>query len=100
MSEMDHATLWQHLNQDSPRARRAHRFAASVMALMRDFIPHDRECVRQIEECLLKVGYEGNVEIINVPPECDAMDKLQLERLRLETHPVYISADKVLGDRR
>ncbi len=96
MSEMDSRTLWQHLNRDTPRARRAHRFAANVIGLMRDFIPRDGECVRQIEEHLLRAAYEGNVEIINVPPECDAMDKLQLERLRLETHPVYISAGKVL----
>src|ERR1700737_3589954 len=68
-----------------PRAARAHRFANLVQAMLRDFLPTDRDCQRRIADYLLEVGYENNLEIINVPPECDELEKLALERRRLET---------------
>jgi hypothetical protein len=77
----------------TPRARRAHRFKDTVMGLMRDFIPRDRDCLRRIEEELLLTGYRCNAEFIEVPPECDALDKLELERRRLEVHPMMVRAE-------
>jgi hypothetical protein len=69
----------------TPRAARANRFAHMVEMIMRNFLPDDRTCRRRISDYLLEVGFEANFEIINVPPECDALDKLALERKRLET---------------
>lgn len=64
----------------TPRAQRAHRFANLVLSMMRDFVPQDGRCHRAISEHLLEVAYENNLEIINVPPEWDALDKMALER--------------------
>jgi hypothetical protein len=88
--------LWQALNDDSPRARRAHRTADTILHLVRDFTPTERRCLDSIREHLLEAAYQANAEIINVPPECDALDKLQLERLRLETHHAYVTAEKII----
>ncbi len=77
---------------DKPRFRRARRFSSIVQQMLRDFLPHGRECSRLIEDHLLRLGYELNLEIIEVPPECDALDKLQLEARMLETAH-RISAD-------
>ena len=76
--------FFEDMRKGSPRAQRAHRFANSIMAMMCDFLPRDRECSRHIHEYLLEVGHFGNFEILNVPPEKDALDKLQLERAMLE----------------
>lgn len=63
----------------TPRAQRAHRFANLVLSMMRDFVPRNGECHRSMMEYLLEVAYESNLEIINVPPEWDALDKLAIE---------------------
>jgi hypothetical protein len=68
----------------SPRYMRARRFAQTVLALMGSFVPSDRETYRRMEEMLMLAGFESNAEIISVPPECDALDKLALERRMLE----------------
>jgi hypothetical protein len=94
---MDSKTLWEHLNRDTPRARRARQFASTIMGLMHDFIPRDRECLQRIEDYLLAYAYQGNAQIISVPVEFDALNKLQLERAMLEAHPLFISPNKVLG---
>lgn len=70
--------------RDTPRYARARRFAQRVQYMLRDFLPSDRQCIRRIEEHLLEIGFENNAEIINVPPECDELDKLALERRMLE----------------
>jgi hypothetical protein len=69
----------------TPRGNRARRFANMVQHLLQDFLPCDRHCARRIEEHLLEFGFQNNAEIISVPPECDALDKLALERARLDT---------------
>jgi len=77
------------------REMRANHFANMIMGMMRDYLPRDQDFLRRIYDDLHKAAYEGNLEIINVPPECDALDKLQLERLRLETHPMFISTKPI-----
>jgi hypothetical protein len=52
--------------------------------MLQDFLPRDKHCARRIEEHLLEFGFQNNAEIISVPPECDALDKLTLERRMLE----------------
>lgn len=94
MSEQTWRKLQEELHLGTPRALRARRFADTVFSLMRDFIPRDRECVDRIREELMIAGYEANAEIINVPPEWDALTKEQIERAKLETHPMMIEAAK------
>ena len=68
----------------SPRWQRARRFTSSVMLLMRDFIPQDRDCTRRLDDYLTEVGFQANAEFVNVPPEWDALNKLQIERAMLD----------------
>jgi hypothetical protein len=84
------------MRKDSRRFLRASRFADLVQYLVGDFLPHDRECRRIIHHRLIEAGFAGNCEIINVPLECDELDKLQLERRMLEAKmaPVMIPLSK------
>lgn len=68
-----------YLDQEAPRDRRARRFADVILNLLHDFLPTDRECRRKVHEFLFECGHKGNVELVNVPPERDALDKLALE---------------------
>lgn len=72
------------MRKGSPRYLRARHFAHSILHLMRDFTPQDRDMQRHIEEYLLEAAFESNAAIINVPPECDALDNRALERHMLE----------------
>ena len=76
----------------TPRALRAQRFADIVMHIMRDFTPRDHDCCRRMTEALYEIGWANNAEIISVPPESDHLDKLELERRCLETHPGFVMA--------
>ena len=69
----------------SPGYGRAVHFTNMILAVMRDFIPQDRECHRRISDHLLRLAYEQNLQIVNVPPEWDALTKLEIERAMLET---------------
>mgnify|MGYP005809862939 CR=1 FL=1 len=82
--------LAEEMRADTPRYRRAVRFAQLIQYLLGDFLPRDRDCRRCIEDHLLEAAFAGNCEIINVPPECDELDKLALERrmLELRTKPI------------
>ncbi|MGD9728312.1 MAG: hypothetical protein AB7R40_23660 [Nitrospiraceae bacterium] len=64
---------------NSPRFLRARRVTDQILALMRPFIPDDRECLRRVEEYLIEASFQANVEIISVRPEWDAMDKMKIE---------------------
>ena len=55
-----------------------------ILDYLQDFIPQDRETRRRVQEHLLESAFEGNVAIINVPLECDAFDKMALERRMLD----------------
>jgi hypothetical protein len=78
------------------RELRARHFVNMIMGVMCDYLPRGQDFLRRIYDDLYKTAYEGNLEIINVPPECDALDKLQLERLRLETHPMFLKDGEVI----
>lgn len=93
-----HALLMEHMHKGTPRFARARRFAQTVQAMLQDFLPRDRDCARRIEEYIIEAGFAVNAEIINVPPECDALDKLELERARLEHHMARIGKDRQLAD--
>ncbi len=84
--------LFEELRAGTPRALRAKRFADTVVSLMQDFIPRDRECTRRAFDVTLEAAFAANVEIVNVPPEWDALDKLQIEAAMLEakTRPLII----------
>lgn len=81
------------MHKDTARFRRAQRFCHEVQALLRDFLPRDRDCCRRIDEYLLLIAFENNLETISVPPECDEFDKLALQRKRLETAIVRAGGD-------
>jgi hypothetical protein len=70
--------------ESTPRYQRSRRFANTIAYLMRDFLPQDRECLERIDDYLMRLGFCSNAEVINVPPERDALDKLALEKRMLE----------------
>ena len=76
-----------------PRYRRARRTANTIMSIMRDFIPQDRDRHRVIGDYLVRLAYESNVEFVNVPPEWDALDKIQIEAavLKAKMEPIVLN---------
>lgn len=68
----------------SIRDKRAARFANMVVGLVRDYVPGDRDCQRLIHDHIWRLAAEQNLEIIAVPPECDALDSVQLAHRMLE----------------
>jgi len=95
--------LHDEMMKGTPRANRARRFSQTVQALMQDFLPGDRACRRRVEDFLIEVGFATNCEIINVPPECDELDKLTLERRMLEASigraapPITLTRERAEG---
>ena len=71
-------------DMQTPRYQRAVRFTNTMLAIMRDFIPSGRDVQRMMYDHLLELGYQTNAELINVPPEWDALNKLEIERAMLE----------------
>lgn len=67
---------------DNMRVKRAIRFANQVIQIMKDYIP--RDCLNRAFDYLYDEGLEGNFEIINVPFECDHLNKLDLEKRMYE----------------
>lgn len=86
------AAIAEAMHKDSPRFRRATRFADLVQYLLNEFLPTERNCRHFIHRRLIEAGFAGNCEIINVPPECDELDRLTLERrmLELKAGPVLV----------
>ena len=80
----------------SPRYQRAVRFANGMLSIMRDFVPAGREISRMMYDHLLELGYQTNAELIHVPPEWDALDKMQIERAMLENKMKPIVCDQPL----
>lgn len=91
------ATELREIDQSSPRYQRARRFANTVHSVLSDFIPDDRAIRRRVNDYLFEVGYQNNLEIINVPPELDALNKLELQHRMLETHPAFIRGMDMLS---
>ena len=82
--------LMKEMHEGTPRYMRAQRFANHVMALMQDFIPRDRECLRRIEDRLLLDAFCGVVEIVCVQPERDAERKAALRAAEVSLMPRMI----------
>ncbi len=82
--------LRKELDDDTPRARRAQQFARQVMALVQDFIPRDRECLRLLDETLMIDAFRADVEIVNVPPERDLERKAALRAAEVAMMPTMI----------
>lgn len=76
--------LQQAMMDGSMRYIRANQFALQVLSLMQDFIPTNLNVRAQIHEHLIETAFEANAAFINVPPECDAMDKAALEKHTME----------------
>jgi hypothetical protein len=77
------------------RYPRAVRFVDLVMFLMRDFVPHDRECQRRMRDELLLAAFADRLNVINTPPERDALDKLQLQRAMYEKKFAHLSVSEI-----
>ena len=82
------------LHKGTSRALRATRFADTMLHLMRDYLPNNRDMQRMMYDELALIGYQSNIELINVPIERDHLDKLQLERAMIEQHPMIILANE------
>ena len=82
--------LQEELDHGTPRARRAQQFARQVMALVQDFIPRDRECLRRLDEKLMLDAFRADVEITNVPPERDIEQKAALRAAEVSLMPRMI----------
>lgn len=72
-----------HMQEGTPRYRRALRFADQLMGTLRDFLPSHPEMLRFINRDLMLLGFEHNAEVVNVPAEWDALDKAQIEAAML-----------------
>lgn len=90
--------IHEEMMRGTPRYQRAVQFSNQIMGLLCDFLPHDRDCLRATEDYLLEAGFAGNAQIINVPPEWDALNKLQMERAMIETHPILVKGHPLMGD--
>lgn len=75
------------------REQRARAFTYGVIGIMRDFLPSDNDCRRKIEQYLYEMAYEQNFQIINVPPEMDELEKLQIEKALLKNAIQVIMPD-------
>lgn len=80
--------LMKEMIEGTPRYMRAMQFTRQVMALMQDFIPRDRECLRRIEDTLMLDAFRGDVEIVHVPPGRDAERKAALRAAEVSLTPV------------
>lgn len=80
----------------TPRAHRAEQFGHAMLSILEDFLPRDRECKRRIYESLIEVSYRGNMALIDVRPEWDHLNKLQIEAAMVESHPVWVPMDQLM----
>ena len=71
--------IHQAMLSNSPRYSRAKNFADQIAHLVRDFTPQDRRCFQRMHDFLLESAFRANVQIIEVRPEWDEMDKLKIE---------------------
>lgn len=78
------------LDRGTPRALRARRFANQVMALVQDFIPRDRDCLRRLDDKLTLEAFAADVEIVNVPPERDLDLKAALRTAEVSLSPKMV----------
>lgn len=69
----------------TPRAARARRFADTILGLMRDYLPRTRDSIGEMNEHLTQAAWLSNLSLINVPPEWDALTKLEIENAMLQT---------------
>lgn len=88
MSDDDNEKLRDRIMRESheatPRYLRARRFASQAINLMQDYIPRDRKCLREIDDYLMRVAFQANVAIVNVPPEWDALNEAAIEKAMIE----------------
>ena len=64
------------------REERARRFACQVLDLVKHYLSD--HCRRDAYDTLLMASLHHNLTVVEVPPECDHLDKLALERKMLE----------------
>lgn len=76
--------LREEADKGTRRYLRARRTANEMLSLFREFIP-ERMLDEAYDEALLS-AFWCNAEIIQVPPECDEMDKRALEMRMLEAY--------------
>lgn len=83
-----------YMDHNSPRFRRSIQFAEMIRALLRDYLPQGRDTQHFIYDHLVRTAWENNFEIINVPPEWDALDKLAIERAMMEVKVARVNGEK------
>lgn len=80
----------------APRAHRAEQFAHVIMGILEDFLPRDGECRRSIYRTLSETSYRSNTALIEVRPEWDHLNKLQIETAMLTAHPLWAPTDQLM----
>lgn len=80
----DHDDFIKQMVAGTPRAARARRFANEVLHLMGDYLPRDRDAMRLMDQYLIETGFQMNLQIIDVPPEWDHLNKLEIEKAMLD----------------
>lgn len=74
----------------TPRFQRARHTANSVLGLLRDFLPTDRDTLRRIDEMLVRASWETRIVLMPVRPEWDALNDAEVQAAMLETHPAML----------
>lgn len=82
-----------YMDHNSPRFRRSIQFAEMIRTLLRDYLPPGRDAQHFIYDHLVRTAWENNFEIINVPPEWDALDKLAIERATMEVKVTRLNGE-------
>lgn len=68
-----------------PRQQRAQRFANEMVGVLDGFLPSDKGCRLVILDYLRRLSFKTNSCIVNVPPEWDALNKIEIEKAMLES---------------
>lgn len=74
------------------RAIRARKFSAQIMDTLRDFLPTDGITQDRIHNHLVKIAYDANALIVEVPPEFDALTELaaKQEMIKRMMEPILV----------
>lgn len=92
--QMERAAMRKRLGEEADKGTlrylRARRTANEILSLFRDFIP-EKLLDEAYNEAMLS-AFWYNAEIIQVPPECDELDKRALEMRMLEASMKSVQA--------
>lgn len=83
-TEEDIKNFQQQYWDKTQRSMRASRSADVILKMVQDFVPRDSQTFSRLSHILTMECFIANLEIIHVPDECDELDKIALEKMRLQ----------------